>query len=193
MRWFLLFAMIGTMNAFASDPPVLEHPPGTLKFSPVEFYKFNLGGESGQYTDWEKQQIAGFEGLSTTIEVKETKGKPKDKWASIARINFYGAGDGKSRKMLSLTFTADRKSQKIAAELWRGGDTPRHPIDVSLTVGKPINFSLVVTAPDECLLSIDDLTSTIKSEFDVKAIQVIGSGLDVTFSSFNLLRKSPAN
>jgi hypothetical protein len=192
MRWLLLFSLILSSGAIASDPPASEQSPETLKFTPLELYKFNLGGESGQYTDWEKLQIHKFDGLSTTIEIKEVKGKPKDKWASIARISMYGEGDEKSRGILSLTFKADRKTGKIEADLWRGGDTPHHPIDVDLVVGKPIQLFVLVTATDEFTLQIDDFTSTIESKFEVKAIRVIGSGVDVTFSPFNLLGKSIA-
>ena len=190
MRFLLFFALVVISNVFASESIAAEHPPGTLKFSPIEFYTFNLGGESGQYTDWEKLQISRFDGLATTIDIQEIKGKPKDKWASIARINLYGEGEKNARKMLSLIFTGDRKTRKIRAELWRGGDTPRHPIDVELSEGKPINLSLVATATNEFLLSIDDLTATIENEFEVKSIQAIGSGVDVKFSPFNLLEKS---
>lgn len=193
MRWLLMVTLVVSTIALASDPPASAHPPGTLKFTPIELYKFNLGGESGQYTDWERLQIARFDGLATTMEIKEVKGKPKDKWASIARINLYGEGEGKLRKMLSLTFTADRKSKKIEADLWRGGDTPRHPIDVELSAGKPIQLSVLVTAADELTLQIDDLNATVGNDFEVRAIQVIGSGVDVTFSPFNLLQKSPAD
>ena len=192
MRWLLLTVLIFSTSSFASELAATDHPPGTLKFTPVEFYKFNLGGDSGQYTNWEKLQIAQFDGLATTFEITEIKGKPKDKWASIARVILFGEGEGKSRKMLSVTFTADRKSKEIGAEISRGADSPHHPVDVNLSAGKSIKLSVLVTAPGELTIQVDDLSATIESEFEVKAISVIGSGLDVAFSSFDLLQKAHA-
>ncbi|MBX3697749.1 MAG: hypothetical protein R3F08_12445 [Dokdonella sp.] len=195
MRGLLLVAMVAAASSSASNANQPDSPNDSLKFTPVEFYSFELGGESGQYTAWEKRQISKFEGLSTTIDIQDVKGKPKDRWASIARINLYGEGDEKQRKVLSLTFTADRSTRRVEADIWRGGDTPHLPIGAELKVGKPISFGLYAIAASELALMIDGQTlgTTVKCEFDVKSIRIIGSGMDVRFSPFNLMKKSFAS
>lgn len=155
-----------------------------------EHYRFNLGGESGQYTDWERYDLDAFDGLSTTISIDKTYGKPTDKWASLARINLFGPGEGKDRPILSLMFEVDRKDNHAVASIYRGKDKPREAFDAPLAAGKPIKVSMLRNAPGKLQVSLDKASYEIPCEFEVKGIAMIGSGLDVKFEPFNLLKRA---
>ena len=73
MRNLLFLALTASSMAMAADSSEPASFPDSLKFTPVEFYSFELGGESGQYTAWEKQQISKFDGLSATIDIQEVR------------------------------------------------------------------------------------------------------------------------
>ena len=161
----------------------------TPMFQAKEHYRFNLGGESGMYTDWERMDLDGFDGLTTTLNIEKTYGKPGDKWASIARIILFGAGDDKERPQLSFTFVADRKNGQVEASIMRTKDT-REPFDAKLAVGKSFTVSIVPQGTGKLLVAIDKATYEVPSDLDVKAVRVIGSGVDVKFEPFNLLKRA---
>jgi hypothetical protein len=154
-----------------------------------EHYRFNLGGHSGMYTDWERTDLDGFDGLTTTIKVEKTYGEPADKWASIARINLFGPGEGEHRPSLSFIFSADRKDRHIEATIMRAIDKPRERFDATLAVGKAFNVSIVPHGTGKLLVQIDNAKFEVPVDFDVKGLSVIGSGVDVKFEPFNLLKR----
>jgi len=159
------------------------------RYQAKEHYRFNLGGDSGFYTDWERLDLDGFDGLATTIKIVKAYGKPSDKWSSLARINLFGPGVGNDRALLSLMILVDRKDNQAAPLIYRSKDKPRESFDINLPVGKPFDVTIVRNAPGTLLFSFDKATFEVPCDFDVKGISAAGSGIDVKFEPFNLLKR----
>lgn len=168
--------------------PTTESPPA--RYEAREHYRFNLGGPSGEYTDWERSELDTFGGLTTTITIDKAYGKPTDKWASIARIILSGPGQGKDRPRLSLIAIVDRKDNHVQVVIDRDKDN-REGLDAKLSVGKAFTVGVLPNGPGKLLVSIDKSTYDIPCDFDIKAIGVLGSGVDVKFEPFNLLHRTP--
>jgi hypothetical protein len=159
------------------------------RYEAKEHYRFNLGGDSGFYTDWERLDLDGFDGLTTTIKIEKAYGQPSDKWASLARINLYGPGLGKDRALLSLVVEVDRKDNHADPSIYRSKDKPREGFNIKLPVGKAFDVTIVRNAPGKLLVSFDKATFEVPCDFDVRAISAAGSGIDVRFEPFNLLKR----
>jgi hypothetical protein len=187
VRTSLVVFILAIASASLLHAAEKEAAAPTPTYEAKEHYRFNLGGDSGMYTDWERMDLDGFDGLTTTVSIEKTYGKPGDKWASIARIMLFGAGDDQNRPQLSFTFVADRKNGQIEASIMRSKDT-REAFDAKLAVGKPFTVSIVPQGAGKLLVAIDKATYEVPSDLDVKAVRVIGSGVDVKFEPFNLLK-----
>jgi len=183
-------ALATLSNASAVDA---SSAPATVsqRYEAKEHYRFNLGGPSGEYTDWERQDLASFDGLATKVQIDKTYGKPTDKWASLARINLFGAGSEKDRRILSLMLQADRKSNRIQPAIYRSKDQPQETFDVQFEVGKPIDVTILPGTVGKLMFSLGGKTYEVPCDFEVKALSVLGSGVDVKFEPFNLLRRAP--
>jgi hypothetical protein len=182
----LTFALSSGFLAHAQASP--DTSAQAQRYEVKEHYRFNLGGDSGQYTDWERSDLDGFDGLTTTILIPKAFGKPGDKWSSLARINLFGPGEGKDRPILSLIIEVDRKDNHADASIYRAKDKPREGFDAKLAVGKPFVVTIVRNAPGKLLVSIDKSNYEVPCDFDVRGIGAVGSGVDVKFEPFNLLR-----
>jgi len=191
MRVLLAFALLVLAVACPLHAADKDDTASTQTYQAKEHYRFNLGGASGQYTDWERSDLDGFEGLTATINIEKTYGKPSDKWASIARINLFGPGSGNERPVWSFIVTADRKDGHAEAAIKRDKDQ-QEAFDTKLAVGKPFTVNIVPQGAGKLLVVIDKATYEVPCDFDVKGLSVIGSGVDVKFEPFNLLkRKAP--
>jgi hypothetical protein len=177
----------GSLTHAETTPDTSAQPQ---RYEAKEHYRFNLGGESGQYTDWERTDLDAFDGVATTIEIRKVYGKPTDKWSSLARINLFGPGEGKDRPMLSLLIEVDRKDNHADASIFRSKDKPREGFDAKLFVGKPFTLTIVRNAPGKLLVSLDKASYEVPCEFDVKGIGAVGSGVDVKFEPFNILKRA---
>jgi hypothetical protein len=189
----VLAMTLATALAQFEEPTVHVHAEATrvlAQFTPAERYRFNLGGESGQYTDWEREDLAHFDGLSTTIHFTAVKGRPSDKWASIARINLFGAGERETRKQVSIILTVDRKTKQVSPALWRGKDRPRPEFEVALSSDEAVDMKILTDTPGQLTISFGESIFRVDSDFDIKAIGVLGSGLDARFDPFVLLRRT---
>src|SRR5690348_9213640 len=78
-----MLATLAMILALAAPPPQ-ELPPTRVQgeattvlaqFTPGERYRFDLGGEAGEYSEWERSGLAHFDGIATTIRVKAVKGR----------------------------------------------------------------------------------------------------------------------
>jgi hypothetical protein len=181
----VLLGFLSSLHAAAED----SNTPSGERYEAKEHYRFNLGGPSGQYTDWERYDLDRFEGLTTTITIDKTYGKPSDKWASMARIIFFGPGTDKDRRRLSLLIVADRKDGSVEAAIDRGKDKPHEAFDARMAVGKQIAVTIVPLAPGKLLVSIDKANYEVPYDLDIRGIGVVGSGVDVKFEPFNLLKR----
>jgi len=161
----------------------------TTTYQAKERYRFNLGGPSGEYTDWERYDLEAFEGLTATINIEKTYGKPTDKWASSARINLFGPGTGKDRPVWSFVAIADRKDGHIEATIKRGVDKQPEGFEVKLAVGKPFTVNIVPQGAGKLIVVIDKATFEVPCDFEIKGLSALGSGVDVKFEPFNLLKR----
>jgi len=156
--------------------------------APAERYRFNLGGPSGEFTNWERQDLARFDGLRTTIRIDQLRGKPSDKWAALTRVNLFGAGDDKERPMLSLLLHYDRKTHRPLALIQQGRNAEQARFDVDLPPDQPVTITIVPGASGELAVSFNANTFKVPCDFEVKSISVVASGADAHFEPFELLR-----
>jgi len=184
----LFMALLGFHCALHAETENSNASPEE-RYEAKEHYRFNLGGPSGEYTDWERSDLARFEGLATTITIDKTYGKPSDKWASMARIIFFGPGSDKDRPRLSLLIVANRKDNSVEVSIDRGKDKPHEAFDAKLAVGKPFSVTVVPYGPGKLLVSIERTSYQVPYDLDIKGIGVVGSGVDVKFEPFNLLKR----
>ncbi|HEX7916082.1 hypothetical protein [Rudaea sp.] len=159
------------------------------RYEAKEHYRFNLGGDSGQYTDWERLDLDGFDGIAATVQIDKVYGKPTDKWGSIARIAMFGTGTEKERPMFSLMFYVDRKTNTVVPIITHGKNAKEEAFDLKFEVGKPIEFTILPTSPGKLLFGFGKQTFEVPYDFEIKALKVVGSGVDVKFEPFNLLRR----
>ncbi|UXI69300.1 hypothetical protein [Tahibacter amnicola] len=166
---------------------------GTADYKVAERYRFNLGGDVGQYTDWERQDLARFDGLVTTFRFGKVYGKKSDKWDSIGRINLHGPGEGDGRAMISIIFLVDRKTHGVTPIVSDSITGQKGRLDVTAEGDKPITFSAFKVADaDKMLLKVNDTSVTIPSTFEIRSVSVIGSGVDLGVEKFELVHRQPA-
>jgi hypothetical protein len=180
-----LFLALAALSATADDDAVI---PGDLipaGYEVAERHAFNLGATSGHYTDWKRYDMKGFVGFATVLEVAQIYGKPKDKWAALARINM-SSEEGPESQTMSLIFQADHKTKRIHALLKQGEKLER--FDIDFAVGTPVTVALTLNADDNATLKIGSSEFNLPLNFEVRHFGLIGSGLDVTFAPFVLLR-----
>jgi hypothetical protein len=163
--------------------------PQEWRYEAKEHYRFNLGGDSGQYTDWERLDLDGFDGIAGTVRIDKVYGKPSDKWGSIARVAMFGAGEEKERPMFSLMFYVDRKTSTIVPIITHGKNAKEEAFDLKFEVGRPIEFTILATSPGKLLFGFGKQSFEVPYDFEIKALRVVGSGVDVKFEPFNLLRR----
>ncbi|MBA8882311.1 hypothetical protein [Dokdonella fugitiva] len=195
-----MLATLALALAFAAPPQ--ELPPTRVQgeattviaqFTPGERYRFRLGGEAGEYSEWERRDLAHFDGLATTIRVKAAKGRRSAKWASIARIDLYGAGEDGQRREKSIILSIDRTTQQVSPQLWRGKDLPRAPFNVDLPRGEPIDLKILTDTPGQLTIAFGETIFRIEDDFEIRSIGVLASGVDVRFDPFVLLHRLPAS
>jgi len=178
--------------AFASNesaaPKSAPQTAPKLEFEPAERYRFALGGESGQYTDAERDGIEHFDGLSTTITIEKVYGKPSDKWASIARINLFGPGEGENRKLVSVILTADRKTHHVTTD-YKPNKDKYVALQKDLSIEKAIDLKILAASPGKLLVVLDGDAFEVDCDLDIKGVSLTGSGVDVRFEPFALLRR----
>lgn len=156
----------------------------------VEQHRMNLGGPSGQYTDWGRSGLEGFAGLRATVEIQRTHGRPRDKWSALARINLFDVATGDAEpRMFSLMLVADRRTERVSAVVVPIGGGEQLGLAFEGTVGQPIGVELRMTAKDELSLAVGDSRYTVElpSGFRVDTVSAVGSGVDVRFDPFELL------
>lgn len=156
----------------------------------VEQHRMNLGGPSGQYTDWQRSGLEGFAGLRATIEIQRTHGRPRDKWSALARINLFDVATGDAeRLMFSLILVADRRTDRVSAAVVPVGGGDQLGLAFEGAVGQPIEVELRMTANDELSLAVGDSRFTVELPpgFRVDTVSAVGSGVDVKFDPFELL------
>lgn len=155
----------------------------------VERHRMNLGGPSGQYTDWERSGIENFAGLSATIEIQKTHGRPRDKWAALARVNLLGprdtAGDA---AMLSVVLHADRRSGEIVAVFHQIDAKEPIRLEFAGVVGRPVELSMRMQSGQRIELGLDQSRFVVElpAGFRVESVTAIGSGVDVSFKPFDI-------
>ncbi|HEU4662795.1 MAG TPA: hypothetical protein VFS55_02060 [Dokdonella sp.] len=195
-----MFATPTLILAFALAAPPQELPPTRVQgeatrvlaqFTPSERYRFNLGGDAGQYSEWERTGLARFDGLATTIRVKAVKGRRGAKWASIARIDLYGARDDGRRPQLSIILAVDRATQRVSPELWRGADLPRTPFKVDLPPGEPVDLKILTDTPGQLTIAFGETIFRIENHFEIRSVGVLASGVAARFEPFALLQRMP--
>lgn len=155
----------------------------------VEQHRMNLGGPSGQYTDWGRSGIEGFVGLRATVEIQRTHGRPRDKWSALARINLSDVATGDAeRLMFSLILVADRRTDRVSAVVVPVGGGEQLGLAFEGAVGQPIEVELRMTAEDELSLAVGDSRFTVELPpgFRVDTVSAVGSGVDVKFDPFEL-------
>lgn len=180
---------LASIDSMPATPATQVSGSMIADFEPAERYRFALGGESGQYTNAERDGLDHFDGLSTTIHVDEVKGKPGDKWSSLARINLFGPGEGKDRKLVSLFFFIDRTTHRISTEYQRSKDFPRMALQKELSIAKPIEVVILATTPGKLRIGLDGDAFDVDCDLDIKGVSAIGSGVDVLFEPFVMLRR----
>ncbi|MGN6519133.1 MAG: hypothetical protein ACTHK2_06890 [Dokdonella sp.] len=193
-----MLATLVLVLALAAPPQ--ELPPTRVQgeattviaqFTPGERYRFRLGGEAGEYSEWERSGLAHFDGLATTIRVAAVKGRRSGKWASIARIDLYGPGDAGLRPQKSVILSVDRTTQQVSPQLWRGKDLPRAPFNVDLPRGGPIDLKILTDTPGQLTIAFGETIFRIEDDFEITSIGVLASGVDVRFDPFVLLQRLP--
>lgn len=153
----------------------------------VERHRMNLGGPSGQYTDWGRSGIEGFAGLRATVEIQRTHGRPRDTWSALARINLSDVATGDAGPpMLSLILVADRRTDAISAVVAPVGGGERIGLQFKGAVGQPIQVEFRMTGNDELSLGVGDSRYTIELPpgFRVDTVTAVGSGVDVSLDPF---------
>ncbi len=183
---------VWAVSLFGGDGPA---PAGAADFelaqaSRVERHRMNLGGASGQYTDWERNNIANFAGLRTSIDIQKTHGRPRDKWAAIARVNLHGAKDAAGDSdMLSVVLRADRRSGGLTAIVHHFDAAQPVRLEFDGRVGQAVELSMRMRAVDQLELELDQSRFMVElpTGFRVGSIAVIGSGVDVRFEPFDIL------
>ena len=178
-------ALLIMTSAFAADsssvPPDLV-PDG---YRVTERHGFNLGAESGSYTDWHRYDLESFEGLATVLEIPLIYGKAKDKWAAIAKIRFLTSDNEKAS--FALVFMADRKTKQIHALFEHGDELNR--FDVTFALKDRVQVVVTRSAPDKLEARIGSTRIEIPAPHRIDEIALAGSGLDVTFEPFVMLGK----
>ena len=158
----------------------------------VDRHRMNLGGASGQYTDWERSGIEHFVGVNTTIEIEKTHGRPRDKWAALARVNLSGRKDAAGdAEWLSVAFQANRRNGEIIALFYNIGTKEPNRLEFAGTVGRPIALSMQIRSGQILELTLDDSRFTVElpPHFLVESVVAVGSGVDVSFNPFEILHK----
>jgi hypothetical protein len=177
----------GVMKAREVELPHWDEIDSPAGREVSEQYRLNLGGEAGYFTDWERMGLTGFRGLTATVYIDEVYGKKTDKWDSIARINLLGAGNASDRRRLSFFFFVDRATRRVTAQhRMDEGRTMR--LDAPFALKQSIPFSIERKSADILEVSTGDAVYEIPCDFEVAAVQVVGSGVDVRFESFVLKR-----
>ena len=180
---------LASIDSMPSTPASQMSGSTIADFEPIERYRFALGGESGQYTNAERVGLDHFDGLSTTIHIDEVKGNPGDKWSSLARINLFGPGEGKDRKLVSLFFVIDRTTHRISTEYQRSKDFPRMALQKELSIEKPIEVVILATTPGKLRIDLDGDAFDVDCDLEIKGVSAVGSGVDVLFEPFVMLRR----
>ena len=180
-------ASIGTAQAAEAGGPLSDLIPEGYRA--IERQKFNLGAESGSYTDWYRYDLAPFHGFATMLEIPAIHGKVRDKWAAVAKIRFIAKGEGK-QPAIALAFQADRKTERIHVLFQNGDDVSRFEIDFALKERVPIRVLQKTTG--SLTANIGDRLIEIPVSFEIDSLSLVGSGLDVSFSPFVLLTKAGA-
>lgn len=177
----------GVMKARKVELPHWDEIDSPADREVSEEYRLNLGGEAGYFTDWERTGLTGFKGLSTTVYVDEVHGEKADKWDSIGRINLLGAGNANDRRRLSFFFHVDRTTRRVTSQYrMDAGQTMR--LDVPFTLKQAIPFSIKRTSTGILEVSAGGMVYEVPCDFEVAAVQAIGSGADVRFEPFVLKR-----
>jgi len=186
----LVFAVSLVTDVARAAAP--ELPEGLLPagYQVSERHVMNLGGSSGMYTDWQRYDLSPFEGLATMLEIPAVHGKPKDKFAAVTKIRFIAKGDGK-QPWLGVAFMVDRKTERIHPLIQQGDETSR--LDFTFGLKEKIPVSVIWQSPGTLALRVADKTVTIPVPFEIDALAVVGSGLDVSFSPFVILKKAGAD
>ena len=153
----------------------------------TEQYRLNLGGQAGYFTDWERTGLTGFSGLTATVYVDEVYGKKSDKWDSIGRINLLGAGNASDQRRLSFFFYVDRATKRVTSK-HRMDDGQMMQLDVPFALKQAIPFSIERKSAGLLEVSTGDAVYEVLCDFEVAAVQVVGSGVDVRFEPFVLKR-----
>ncbi|HJT98513.1 MAG TPA: hypothetical protein VJ696_09380, partial [Rhodanobacteraceae bacterium] len=112
-----------------------------------------------------------------------------DKWASIARINLYGPGEGEHRTRASVILTADRKTHHVTPDFMPPGSDKHVLLNKELSTDKAIDLKILAASPGKLLVVLDGDAFEVDCDLDVKAFSVVGSGVDVRFEPFALLRR----
>ncbi len=177
-----ILLLIAGGTAQSSDEPVLT----------VDRHRMNLGGASGQYTDWERSGIEHFVGVNATIEIEKTHGRPRDKWAALARVNLYGRKDAAGdAEWLSVALQANRRNGQIIAIFYNIDTKEPNYLEFSGAVGRPIALSMQIRPGQILELTLDDSHFTVElpPHFLVESVVAVGSGVDVSFNPFEILYK----
>jgi hypothetical protein len=156
----------------------------------AEKSRFDLGGPEGQYTAWERSDLRDFVGFETTVKITKFFGKPGDKWSSIARVNLLSGGNVEQKKMLSIVITVDRKSKTISPHVWRKGSEEIEFFDFkSVKYDQPIHLKVIRKNSSTLVVSLNENTYEIECDFEVEGLGALGSGVDVAFDPFNILKR----
>jgi len=162
---------------------------GQIRYEARERYRFNLGGPSGEFTDWERYDLSSFGGLATTVKIDKVHGKPGDKWSAMGRISLVGAGEKSQRQRISLVLYADRSNSRITPLIELPGEKAAQKFDAQFEVGKPIVLSIVPGSSGKLVYSLDGHTYVVPCNFEIKSISIVGSGVDISFDAFSLMRR----
>jgi hypothetical protein len=151
------------------------------KLEAPERYRMVLGSDAGRFNDWEKYDLVRFAGIRTTISVGNIRGKPGATWASLARVNFIGAGDEKSRPVVALVIQFDRKTHKPLPYLTRTGSDKTEGFSVELAPDRPVPVVVYVNRPGKMEIVLAGKRYEADLPFEVKGISVVVSGVDAVF------------
>ena len=152
-----------------------------------EHYRLNLGGEAGTFTDWERTDLTGFSGLSTTLHIDAVYGKKSEKWDSIGRIDLLGAEHDGQQRQLSFLFYVDRNTKKVTA-MHRMDDGQSTRLDLSFELKQAIPFSIRKKPGGMLEVKTGDAIYEIACDFEIAAVHVLGSGVDVRYEPLVLDR-----
>jgi hypothetical protein len=152
-----------------------------------EEYRLNLGGEAGYFTDWERMGLIGFSGLTATVYVDDVYGEKTEKWDSIGRINLLGAGNANDRRRLSFFFHVDRGTRRVTSQ-YRMDEGQTMRLDVPFRIKEAIPFSIKRKSTQILEVSAGGIVYEVPCDFEVAAVQVVGSGVHVRFEPFVLKR-----